>query len=124
MAYERPGEKDGHHRAAGDYRALQFRFVELNASGLMAQVTTLGARAAGVLQNKPNLNEAAEVMLTGVSKVVAGAAVAVGANLTSDAAGRAVTAGAGQAILGKAELAAGAAGEVISVRLNPVQPLA
>ena len=123
MAYERPGEKDGHHRAAGDYRAIRFRFMVQNAQGLMAQNTTAGGRVTGVLQNKPILNEACEVMLTGVSKAEIGAAVAVGARLASDATGRLITAVAGNHVVGEAETAAAAAGEIISVRLAPIQPV-
>ena len=124
MAFERPGQMDGHHRAAGDYRALQFRAMALDANGLMAQNTTAGGRIAGVLQNKPNLNEACTVMLSGVTKIVAGAAVAVGAEIASDAAGRAVTAVAGNHVIGEAETAAANAGELISVRLGlGIQPV-
>ena len=122
MAYERPGEMDGHHRAAGDLRELQFRFVILNGSGLMAQNTTAGGRVSGVVQNKPNTNQAVTVMQTGVSKVVAGAAITQGALVMSDNVGRAVPATGTNIAVGRAELAASAAGEIISVNLIPPQP--
>jgi hypothetical protein len=123
MAYEVPGRMDGHHRAAGDLQLLQFRAVLLNSSGLMAQNTVAGGRISGVLQNKPNTNEAAAVMVTGVTKMVAGAAVAQSALVMSDSVGRAVTATGGNHVIGRAELAAGGAGEIISVALDQVQPV-
>lgn len=121
MAYEKPGEKDGHHRAAADLSALQYRAVLLNGSGLMAQNTTAAGRISGVLQNKPLANQACEVMVTGVSKMVAGGTVAQGALVASDNVGRAVAATTGNFVIGRAETAAGAAGQIISVALTPVQ---
>ncbi len=117
MAWESPGEKLTGKRAAADLSALQFRFVVLNASGFIAQNITVGGLVIGVLQNKPGNNQPAEVMVTGVSKVVAGAAVPEGAAVTSDAVGRVVPAAAGNYRIGVAVSAAAGAGEVISVRL-------
>jgi hypothetical protein len=111
MAYEKPGEKDGHHRAAGDLRALRYRAMVLNGSGLIAQNTVAGGRIHGVLQNKPDVNHACELMLTGVTKMVAGAAVAQGVPVASGT----------NIMIGRAETAAGAAGEIISVALSPIQ---
>ena len=56
---------------------------------------------------------------TGIVPVVAGAAVAQGAFLTSDASGRAITAAAGNQIHGVAALAAAAADDVIAIDLSP-----
>ncbi len=117
MAWELPGFKLPSKRAAADLSALQFRFVVDNASGFIAQSTTLGGVVVGVLQNKPGNNEAAEVMVTGVSKVVAGAAITEGVAVTSDAVGRAVVAAAGNYRIGLSMAAAAAAGEVIPVLL-------
>jgi hypothetical protein len=121
MAYEKPGEKDGHHRAAGDLRALRYRAMVLNGSGLIAQNTVAGGRIHGVLQNKPDVNHACELMLTGVTKMVAGAAVAQGVPVASDNQGRAIAATGTNIMIGRAETAAGAAGEIISVALSPIQ---
>lgn len=57
------------------------------------------------------------VQFGGIAKVRAGAAVAIGARLSVDSSGRAVTAGAA-AQFGTALSAAGAANEVISVKLD------
>lgn len=59
----------------------------------------------------------------GKSKVVAGAAVALNAQVTSDASGRAVTVATGNTSLGIAMEAAGAAGDVIEVLLTPLPNL-
>jgi hypothetical protein len=114
---------DGHHRAAGDLRLLQFRAVILNGSGLMAQNTVAGGRITGVLQNKPDTNQSCTVMVSGVSKMVAGAAISQGALVMSDSVGRAVAATSTNFVIGRAETAAAGSGEVISVSLDPLQPV-
>lgn len=117
MAYEVPGFGLGTLTAAADLSALQYRFVVVNASGDIAQSTASGD-VAGVLQNKPTLGEAAQVMTDGVSKVVAGAAVAAGAKVMSNASGQAITATATNKAVGMALAAAAAAGEIIPVLLK------
>src|SRR5690554_272073 len=65
-------------------------------------------------------NGSCDVIMAGVTEVVAGAAVTAGASLTADSSGRAVTIGAtaGRTI-GVAITAAAAAGDIISVLLAP-----
>ena len=120
MAYEGilgsiPGLK-----ANADLSSSQFRFVKLT-SGKVAQCSVAGEGAIGVLQDKPSAaNQAANVCaLVGVSKVVAGAAVAQGAKVTTDNQGRAATWATGNHLMGYALNAASAAGEVIEVVLVP-----
>lgn len=60
------------------------------------------------------------VQTNGIAKVTAGAAVARGALVASDATGRAVTAATGDTTAGLALMAAGAAGDVIEVLLNGI----
>ncbi len=125
MAFEVPGRKIGHFRAGSDLSALQFRFcVAPNVSGVAVQQTVAGGRVTGVIQNKPKLNEAVEIMVDGQSKVVAGGVIAQGDPVMSDAAGRAVLAVAGATAgantrVGYAETAASAAGQIITVNLAP-----
>lgn len=121
MAHELPGRMDGHHRAAGDLRLLRYRAVVLNGSGLMAQNIVSGGRISGILQNKPDVNQACTVMVSGVSKVEAGAAITQGAPVMSDTVGRAIPATSTGFVIGRAELAATAAGQIISVALDPNQ---
>lgn len=103
--------------AAEDLSASQFRFVAINSSGQAALVTTAGGGALGVVQNDPAVGEAATIMLDGVSKVVAGAAVAAGADIASDTEGRAVAASTNNRILGIALEEASSAGAIIAVAL-------
>ncbi len=73
------------------------------------------AAVVGVLQNKPQKpGAAATVGLSGVTNVVAGAAVSAGARIGPDATGRAVAAGSGPAI---ALAPAAGAGEIIPALL-------
>ncbi len=91
-----------------------FRFVKVvgaNTAGLCTAATDVHA---GILQNKPQgAGHAATVGFSGVSAVVAGAAVAAGDLVASDAQGRAVT----DAVNGRWQAleAASAAGQLIPV---------
>lgn len=93
--------------------------VEMNdiAGGLCVGVLdTNDANAAG---------KSAPIVISGVTKVAAGAAVAKWASIQSDATGRAVAAAAGGRPQGIALEAATAAGQMIAVMLRPSQnPLA
>lgn len=92
MAYEGnlktyPGEV-----AAGDLSSDQYKFMVLGVSGASLNNVN-GGYVDGILQNAPAAaNRAASVAYDGVSKVVAGAAIASGVTVMSDATGRAVTA--------------------------------
>lgn len=85
-----------------------------------------GVRADGVIYQKPRatIGTAVGVIILGTAEVVAGAAVATGAMVTSDATGRAITAATGNAVNGTAMNAAAAAGDVIEVRLHSAGVLA
>jgi hypothetical protein len=99
--------------ASADLSASQFCFVAVNADGNLA-LPSAGGDADGILQDKPNaLGVFGEVGILGVSKLVVGAAgVTAGDLLTTDTAGKAVTAASTNKILGRA-LASGASGVVI-----------
>ena len=104
--------------AGQDLSSKQFYFVTMASDG-QVDPTGDGAQATGVLQNKPDAaGKAATVAVGGRSKVSAGAAVSVGANVASDANGQAVTATTGEVILGIARSASSAADEIISVELS------
>lgn len=86
--------------AAADLSATPYRFVTINASGQVA-IAGAGAKADGVLQNDPAAQgRAAAVAIGGQTKIVLGGTVAAGAQVASDATGRAVTAATGNHILG------------------------
>jgi hypothetical protein len=118
--------------AAADHRTNQYRFMAVDNAGKVARAGA-GAFALGVLQNNPNADQAATIRVEGISKVVAGAAVAVGSLVASDSAGRAIvatlartnTSDAGAAadaligsnVMGVALEAAGAAGDIIAIAI-------
>jgi len=112
MAFEQTLRTIGAPTSA-DLSAHQFAFVVVNANGQLA-LPAAGGDADGVLQDKPNGEGVyGEVAILGVSKLQVGAAaVNAGDLLASDANGCAVTAVAGNKVLGRA-LAAGAAGSFI-----------
>ncbi len=116
MAFEKVGETLPGIEASADLSTHQFKFVTLDSSA-EAAVAGAGAHVSGVLQNKPAAQgRPATIWGPGtVSKVVAGAAVALGADVTPDATGRGVTSTSGDYIAGKALTLAANAGELISV---------
>lgn len=117
MAYEVLRLKLGQMKAAADLSLKQFRFMKVTAANTV-NLSGLGELAIGVLQNKPVLGESAELAIDGdVSKVVADAAVAAGAAVSSSADGEAKTALITEHVLGVALEAAAGPGVVISVLL-------
>lgn len=123
MATEQRGFGIGTQLANADLRTAQFLCVKLvNDSGKaeVALNTTSGGKIAGILQNKPNTDEPADVQVVGVSKAVAGAAITAGVNVMSDAAGKVILAAtAGSTMVGIALTSAGALNEIIDVLLLP-----
>jgi len=111
--------------AKADLSALQFTFVDVDAASVDAQgrarvgaPTGAGGMAIGVLQNKPAaLGRDAEIDIHGVTKVKAGAAVAAGIDIQTDAAGKAIAAASGDVVLGHSITAASNADELIEVIL-------
>lgn len=117
MATEQLGFRIGSEVAAADLSAKQFFAVKFGASGV-ALCSVAGEQCDGFLQNKPEAGVAASVAVTGKSKGVAGAAITKGARVTVTAAGKIVTATAGDYVLGVALEAAGADGDIIGVLIN------
>ena len=126
MAWQQPGFETGALTAGADLSSSQFLFVKMHTTA--NQVVACSADAEvylGVLQNKPASGSEARVMTTGVTKVVASAAIAVGDAVGTASNGKAktievVTGGdVGDYFGGVALEAASAADEVISVLLGP-----
>ncbi len=111
-------------QAGGDLRTKQYHILRTSAAGVtnLASRTTAAQTAvadvSGVLLNKPNSGQAASMAVTGECKVVAGAAITQGVNVTTNASGRAIVAASGDWTIGTAQEAAGADGEVIRVLLD------
>lgn len=117
MAFEIPGPAFP-IEASTDLSSNQFNAVVVNGSGQLA-VAGAGVAIDGVLQDDPDLQgRSGAVVDRGISKVVAGAAVAQGALVMSNGSGRAITATSGNFVIGRALEAAGSDGEVISVHLG------
>lgn len=76
--------------AAADLRNAQYRFVKQVAGGVA--LCGAGEKPFGVLQNKPNLGEAATVAVGGQTVLKAAGVIAAGASIASDANGLATTA--------------------------------
>ena len=116
MAFEKVGETLPGIEASGDLSSDQFKFVTIDSNG-QAVLAGAGASIAGVLQNKPSaIGIAATIWGPGtVSKVIASAAIAAGADVTSTAVGLAVTSATGNYIAGIALRASSASGDLIPV---------
>lgn len=71
----------------------------------------------GVVQNAPASGQAAELMVSGVSKVVAGEAIVAGQYVTIGASGKAAVAASGAMAAGIAESTTTAADQLVSVNL-------
>lgn len=110
--------------AGADLSSKQYHLVKLNASGQIV-LAEAGDKAIGVLVDNPGSGETGTVAVAGITKVVAGAAVAAGAYLSSDANAQAITATdtnvdgstTGTHIIGQALSAASGANEFVTVVL-------
>jgi hypothetical protein len=92
MAYEVPGQIIGTLNATADLSALQYSFVQLTTLGGVTGTTINTQRPIGILQNAPTSNQRCEIMVSGISKLVAATTAIVPNDLVgSTAAGRAVT---------------------------------
>lgn len=75
--------------AAADLASSHGKFVKLDANGKVVAVAATTDRPIGVLCNKPLSGQEAEVVAIGQTKMIASAALAIGANLVPSADGRA-----------------------------------
>lgn len=94
--------------ADGEYRAVVI------SSGKAAKQSVKNAPSLGINQNTGAIDTALEICMGGRCKMQFGAVVAEGAELTSDAIGRGITAGAGEYVCALA-MAAGVAGGIYDV---------
>jgi hypothetical protein len=106
--------------ASGDLSAAQYLIMDVNSSGQLATVATKGAKMVGILQDKPAAaGRPGALAINGKAKVVLGATVAAGAEVISDAAGKAIaTDAADQYVLGTC-MRGGAVNEVGEVLIKP-----
>jgi hypothetical protein len=117
MAWEIEG-LDFTLEAAADLSANQYFILKVDSSG-KAALCGAGEPAIGALQNEPDsAGKAASIRFVGISKVVAGDAIAAGAQVASDASGKAITATTGANIVGIALSQAAGDGVIIPVALT------
>ena len=95
----------------------QYRAVKRTATGVIlcgaADIDFLG-----ILQDDPALGEAATVKTDGATKAVAGGAIVITDELTTDAAGRIVAATTGQVIVGRPLEVASGTGVVFAMEIR------
>lgn len=108
--------------AGGDLSAKQYHFVKLNTSGQVVIVAAVTDKPVGILQNAPASGGVAEVMLAGISKMVADADLAIGDQIGASSDGQAATYAPGtdttKYIVGEVLTANTAAGGIVSVAFN------
>jgi len=99
----------------------KYYFTKVSAADEVEVCSGATDRVLGVCQETVAADgDSADIRVLGVTKVVAGAAVAAGALVGTDANGKAVTKStAGDFVAGTALEAAGADGDIISVLLTP-----
>lgn len=112
--------------AGADLSAKQYHFVKLDTAGKAVACSAATDVPFGVLQNAPTSGQEAEVLITGGTKIVAGANLAIAAALGTNTAGRAVALTAGtdttKYVVGTLLTAAGADGVVGTAVINCAAP--
>lgn len=104
--------------ASEDLSDKQYFIMQLDSDGAIEIGESATDFLIGVLQNKPESGQAATVRYVGTTKVVASAAIAIGEEVTSTSAGKAVTTTTdGDFVIGRALEAAAADGDIIEVQL-------
>lgn len=98
----------------------QYYIVKQHTDGTAILSAAGTDKHIGVLQNKPDISAGALVRFAGTSKVISGGTIAVGAFVTADSSGKAVsTTSTSDYVLGKyLGTAAAASGDIIEVQLG------
>lgn len=108
-------------KAGANFSATQFHIVELTATAHEVDLAAVGSLPVGVVQNHPNSGEAAAVVLSGISKCIAGGAVAAGKLVSAAATGFAtqtISGGIEIAVFGRA-LTTAASGGIFTLLIAP-----
>ncbi len=112
--------------AGADLSAAQYKFVKLNSSGQAVVCSSATDIPIGVLQNDPASGAEAEVLVIGGTKIIAGAAIAEGAQVGTSTAGKAVALVAGtdttKYVAGALLTESGADGEIVTAVINCANP--
>ncbi len=112
--------------AGADLSAKQYTFVKLNSSGEAIAAAAATDIVIGVLQNAPTSGQEAEVLVIGGTKIVAGAAIAEGAQIGTSSAGKAVALTAGtdttKYVAGTLLTESAADGNIVTAVVNCANP--
>lgn len=97
------------------------RFAAATTVNIASEVLVSGALKGpiGILQNKPYVNEAAQVCFMGLSKVFGGGTITAGAPISYDSSGHVINAVSGDVVIGRAMEAATTAGEIVTAMIFP-----
>jgi hypothetical protein len=112
--------------AGADLSAKQYTFVKVNSAGEAIAAAAATDIPVGVLQNAPIAGQEAEVLIVGGTKVVAGAAIADGAQLGTSSTGKAVALVAGtdttKYVVGTLLTESAADGNIVTAVINCANP--
>lgn len=115
MAYNTISQMDFGQSVASEDLTGKLYFLGVQAGETVGVNTTAGGAANVVIHTDSPSGIAVRTVFKGITKAVAGAAIAADADLASDATGKVVTAVTGDVVVGKAITAAGEANEVITI---------
>jgi hypothetical protein len=106
--------------AGEDLTAKQFYIVQLDATDKIEVAEGATDLVVGVLQNAPYTGEQATYRFGGTTKVISGGTIAIGAMVTTDTAGKAVsTTTEGDVVIGRhVGTAAAAENDIIEVQMG------
>lgn len=104
---------------SGPNNSAQFLFVAISGSRTVTLDISATGAPYGVLQNTPASGQAADVGIQGITKMVAGAAIAAGAELMKNSTGQAIAwvSGSANRKVGQALETVTASGQVFTARL-------
>ncbi len=108
--------------SGADMTGKRFHAVKMQTNGTVALASSAGEVCVGALQNSPSASgKIARVRINGVSKVVVGAAVEEGAELSANTSARYVTASAGDYVHAVALEPSSADGDIIRAMVTNYQ---
>ena len=108
--------RDNRTEIAGTGGTTQFKFVTLDAGGAVTTAGAAGEQAYGVCLVGALVGNATTICVSGKVMVTAGGTIAAGDAVQTDAAGDALTAAAGDVVMGYAK-EAGVDGQIIAIEL-------
>lgn len=104
----------------------QYKLVKLDANGNAVLCSAVTDVPIGVLQNTPAQNDAATIGFDGITKVMGGAALAIGNAIGPDASGRAIAETAGtdttHYVIGTVLVANAGAGDFATALISTAAP--